>query len=173
MTRHAGASAFFLAAACLCAAPASGQPMGEAHVVAVRGGDSVFRFGGFGGGVGVFVGHRIGVDGDVALVVDDSAERDGLLMLSGGASLHFVTRQRGHSLAPFVSAGLTTVADGAAWYLGGGANYWIGRRAAIRLDLRGVGSATDPSCPINERTVCHSSRKAWFLRGGLAVGVGR
>lgn len=142
--------------------PASGQASGEAHIVGIRGGDSVFAFTGLSGGGGVLIKERFGVDADVGLLADNSDERDLVPIFAVGGSVHFPSSQNTRKLIPFVGAGFTTLGVGPGWYAGGGANYWFHRATAVRVEFRGVMPSGDDY-----------PRNAWFFRAGLTFGFGR
>jgi hypothetical protein len=160
--RAIGVRIVVLISALLSTQPASGQTSGEAHLVIVRGGDSVFHFSGLSGGGGVLLRNQVGVNAEIGLIGDNSDERDLVPVFSVGGSMHFASRQNTRKLVPFVAAGFTTLGDGPGWYAGGGANYWFRRATAVRFEFRGVVPSTDGY-----------PRKAWFLRGGVAVGFAR
>jgi hypothetical protein len=81
-------------------------------------------------------------------------------VLSLNASLHF-SRSRS-MLSPYVTAGYTRMGSGEgsfdAWNAGGGADYWFGARAGLRMEFR------DHIRPDARGTVQY-----WTVRAGIAV----
>jgi MFS family permease len=155
----------------LLAAPAFGQTSAEAYAVVVEGGDSGVRFRGLAGGGGILFWNRLGLDGEYGLMVDNSDERSLAPMVSGGASLRFPIRGK---LSIFVGSGLVRLGDVAGPYVGGGANYWLTRAAALRVELRTVVPGADyRGCSTVRPTPCVTRSGAWFVRAGVAFGVAR
>lgn len=160
--RRTGMVLVLFVAGLLQAWPASAQTSGQAHVVAVRGGDTMFRFSGIESGAGVLFSNQVGANAEIGVLGDNSDERSVIPVLSVGGTFQFADRQNTRRLVPFVAGGLTTRAFGTAWYAGGGANYWFRRSTGVVLEFRRVLPSTG-----------EYSRQAWFVRGGVAFGFAR
>lgn len=155
--------ALVVAGGLMWACPAAGQTTGQGHAVVVEGGDSDFRFRGFAGGASVILRHRVGIDGEFGLLLDDSDEQTLSPWLSGGASVRFLADRK---TTPFVGGGLVRFGDLAGLYVDAGANFWFAQHAALRVALKT--SFLSKACPAGF-TAC-SGGTAWFLQGGLTFG---
>jgi hypothetical protein len=156
-------TAIVLAGCSMWANPAAGQTTGQAHAVVVVGRDADFRFTGVAGGGSVVLRHRVGLDGEFGLLVDNSDERTLSPWLSGGASVRFLSDRK---TTPFVGGGLARFGDLAGLYVDAGANYWFAGHVALRVALRT--SFLSKSCPAGF-TACEGGT-TWFVHGGLTFG---
>jgi hypothetical protein len=107
------------------------------------------------GGGGEFLFAVVGVGGEIGYLTS------GLGIGSAYGIISPVRRGFGQKTLPFLSAGYTTgfTFEGSfnAWNIGGGANYWISDRRAIRVEVR------DHVRPDPRGTLHY-----WSVRAGLA-----
>jgi hypothetical protein len=100
------------------------------------GGSSLVHFGGGGEGKlakGVWFG------GELGYLSPPSHWSEGIGAGSVNGAYHFIRQRRNVKLDPFVTAGYTLLFRGGVanfGNFGGGLNYWISRRAGLRLEFR-------------------------------------
>ena len=138
-------SKMFLAAAVLLlalAAPVSAQPVTGLGFAVIGpgsvsdGGDTTLHFSG-----GGEVLHRgVGALAEVGFLGPTAGMSDGLGVLSLNGVYHIrVRRESGRVVSPFVTGGYSMFfRDGYAnlWNLGGGIDWWLGRRVGVRFEVR-------------------------------------
>jgi hypothetical protein len=149
----------------------SGQVGGEVHAAFVHGGQSGFRMTGGVGGGGVLIRNRFGIDAEGGLLGDSSDERVLAPVLAINAHVRLAMRRK---VVPFAGAGFTRLGDWGGWHAGGGVDFAVSPRSAIRIEFRGAVPFADFSgCVRNARTDCALPPNAWFLRIGMAFGFTR
>jgi len=100
--------------------------------VSAPGGTATAHLGG--GGEALF--HAVGVGAEIGYVTPMRSFGDGVGILSPNASYHFLRNQK---VSPFVTGGYSLFfRDGHlnGFNFGGGANYWLFERTALRFEVR-------------------------------------
>jgi hypothetical protein len=162
---------FSLAGMLVAPRPAFAQVGGEAHAAFVYGSQSDLRLTGIVGGGGLVIRDRFGVEGELGLTRDNSAERDLAPVLGISGNVRFTPPEK---VVPFAAAGFTRLGDWGGWHAGGGVNIPASRALAIRIEFRGIRPVADFSgCVENARTVCSLPGNAWFLRAGMVFRFAR
>lgn len=110
-----------------------------------------------GGGGEFLVGSGLGLGGELGLLAHSAS--DGLGLASANVSYHFGGRDSARDLAPFLTGGGSaafgnrTTAGGVNF--GGGLQYWLRERLALRMEVRDFIFSSD-------------SPHTWIFRVGLA-----
>ncbi len=128
----------------LVAAPVFGQrePRGQGYVFFAPGAVSAGATQGtfhFGGGGEALLYKGLGAGGEIGYLFPWNAAKSGLGVVSADGSYHFLRPDINTKLDPFVVSGYTLLfRTGSAnlFNFGGGVNYWIRRRWALRLEFR-------------------------------------
>jgi hypothetical protein len=153
-SRAARSLATLAATVCLVGTPtaALAQAGGSTPVKSVSG--LGYAFGGFGaatgdgestgtyhlggGGEAVFA-DAVGVGAEIGYLNAFEEGSEGFGVFSVNGTYHFGGGQPRPKLRPFVTGGYTLAfrdGHGNLFNLGGGVDYWLGRRAALRVELR-------------------------------------
>jgi hypothetical protein len=108
-------------------------------------GDGSFGVFGLGGGVEVLLQDEFGISADVGYVYfTQSGINDGFGLFSPGALYQF---QGGSKVVPFVSGGYSLAFRSDVLnmvYFGGGVNYWMKKRLALKFEVRDQLSPSEP-----------------------------
>ena len=92
-----------------------------------------------GGGVEGLIGDAVGIGGEIGFLGPWAYFRDGLGVMSVNGSYHFLPHQPGRRARPFVTTGYSLFFRDEhvnLWNVGGGIDYWVKPRMAVRVELR-------------------------------------